>query len=49
MNPDVSQGLDGAYHNEVLARGLADDAAGYLLQRNRWAIGATQVCAARTH
>ena len=37
-------GWKGAYHNEVLARGLApDDAASYLLQRNRWAIGATQV------
>jgi cellulose synthase/poly-beta-1,6-N-acetylglucosamine synthase-like glycosyltransferase len=37
-------GWTGAYHNEVLARGLApDDAAGYLLQRNRWALGAMQV------
>lgn len=34
----------GAYHNEVLARGLApDDANGYLIQRNRWAVGAMQV------
>jgi hypothetical protein len=38
------KGWTGAYHNEVLARGLApDDASGYLLQRNRWAIGAMQV------
>ena len=38
------RGWTGAYHNEVLARGLApDDASGYLLQRNRWAIGAMQV------
>jgi len=37
-------GWKGAYHNEVLARGLApDDAASYLLQRNRWALGAMQV------
>ncbi|MGC8633260.1 MAG: glycosyltransferase [Candidatus Limnocylindrales bacterium] len=37
-------GWRGAYHNEVLARGLApDDAASYLLQRNRWALGAMQV------
>jgi cellulose synthase (UDP-forming) len=37
-------GWKGAYHNEVLARGLApDDAGSYLLQRNRWAIGAMQV------
>ena len=37
-------GWTGAYHNEVLARGLApDDAASYLLQRNRWALGAMQV------
>ena len=34
----------GAYHNEVLARGLApDDANAYLIQRNRWALGAMQV------
>ena len=32
------------YHNEVLARGLApSDATSYMLQRNRWAIGAMQV------
>ena len=38
------KGWTGAYHNEVLARGLApDDASGYLIQRNRWAIGAMQV------
>ncbi len=37
-------GWKGAYHNEVLARGLApDDASSYLLQRNRWAVGAMQV------
>ncbi len=37
-------GWTGAYHNEVLARGLApDDAGAYLLQRNRWARGAMQV------
>lgn len=37
-------GWKGAYHNEVLARGLApDDASSYLLQRNRWALGAMQV------
>lgn len=37
-------GWKGAYHNEVLAHGLApDDAASYLLQRNRWALGAMQV------
>ena len=37
-------GWRGVYHNEVLARGLApDDAASYLLQRNRWALGAMQV------
>jgi cellulose synthase (UDP-forming) len=37
-------GWKGAYHNEVLARGLApDDAASYMLQRNRWALGAMQV------
>ena len=38
------RGWRGAYHNQVLARGLApDDAAAYLLQRNRWARGAMQV------
>jgi cellulose synthase (UDP-forming) len=38
------RGWTGAYHNEVLAHGLApDDAASYLLQRNRWALGAMQV------
>jgi cellulose synthase (UDP-forming) len=38
------RGWTGAYHNEVLARGLApDDAQSYLLQRNRWALGAMQV------
>lgn len=32
------------YHNEVLARGLAPaDAAQYLSQRHRWAVGAMQV------
>ena len=32
------------YHNEVLARGLAPaDAQQYMLQRNRWALGAMQV------
>jgi cellulose synthase (UDP-forming) len=32
------------YHNEVLARGLApSDAEQYMLQRNRWALGAMQV------
>jgi cellulose synthase (UDP-forming) len=37
-------GWKGAYHNEVLARGLApEDAASYMLQRNRWALGAMQV------
>jgi cellulose synthase (UDP-forming) len=37
-------GWVGAYHNEVLARGLApDDAVSYMLQRNRWALGAMQV------
>ena len=37
-------GWTGAYHNEVLARGLAPgDARAYLIQRNRWAIGAMQV------
>jgi cellulose synthase (UDP-forming) len=38
------KGWTGAYHNEVLARGLApDDATSYLIQRNRWALGAMQV------
>jgi cellulose synthase (UDP-forming) len=38
------KGWKGAYHNEVLARGLApDDATAYLIQRNRWALGAMQV------
>ncbi len=38
------KGWTGAYHNEVLARGLApDDASGYLIQRHRWALGAMQV------
>lgn len=37
-------GWTGAYHNEVLAHGLApDDAASYMLQRHRWALGAMQV------
>jgi cellulose synthase/poly-beta-1,6-N-acetylglucosamine synthase-like glycosyltransferase len=37
-------GWTGAYHNEVLARGLApEDAISYMLQRNRWALGAMQV------
>jgi cellulose synthase (UDP-forming) len=37
-------GWKGAYHNEVVARGLApDDAASYMVQRNRWARGAMQV------
>lgn len=37
-------GWKGAYHNEVVARGLApDDAAAYMVQRNRWALGAMQV------
>jgi cellulose synthase/poly-beta-1,6-N-acetylglucosamine synthase-like glycosyltransferase len=37
-------GWRGAYHNEVLAHGLApDDAASYMVQRNRWALGAMQV------
>jgi cellulose synthase (UDP-forming) len=37
-------GWKGVYHNEVLARGLAPaDAVQYMLQRNRWAIGAMQV------
>jgi cellulose synthase (UDP-forming) len=38
------RGWSGAYHNQVLAHGLApDDASSYLLQRNRWALGAMQV------
>jgi cellulose synthase (UDP-forming) len=38
------KGWTGAYHNEVVARGLApDDATSYLIQRNRWALGAMQV------
>ena len=38
------KGWTGAYHNEVMARGLApDDATSYLIQRNRWALGAMQV------
>jgi cellulose synthase (UDP-forming) len=38
------KGWTGAYHNEVMARGLApDDASAYLIQRNRWALGAMQV------
>jgi cellulose synthase (UDP-forming) len=38
------RGWRGAYHNEVVARGLApDDATAYLIQRNRWALGAMQV------
>lgn len=38
------KGWNGVYHNEVLARGLApDDAASYMLQRHRWALGAMQV------
>ncbi len=38
------KGWKGAYHNEVVARGLApDDATAYLIQRNRWALGAMQV------
>ena len=38
------KGWAGAYHNEVMARGLApDDATSYLIQRNRWALGAMQV------
>ncbi len=37
-------GWTGAYHNEVLAHGLApDDATAYLVQRHRWAFGAMQV------
>ena len=38
------KGWTGVYHNEVLARGLAPaDALQYLVQRNRWAVGAMQV------
>ena len=38
------RGWKSIYHNEVLSRGLApSDAAQYLMQRNRWAIGAMQV------
>ena len=38
------RGWRGVYHNEVLARGLAPaDAIQYMIQRNRWAIGAMQV------
>jgi cellulose synthase (UDP-forming) len=38
------KGWKGGYHNEVLARGLApDDATSYMIQRNRWALGAMQV------
>ena len=38
------RGWTGAYHNEVLAHGLApDDAVSYMVQRNRWALGAMQV------
>jgi len=37
-------GWTGAYHNEVVARGLApDDATSYMIQRHRWALGAMQV------
>ncbi len=37
-------GWTGAYHNEVLARGLApDNATAYLIQRHLWALGAMQV------
>jgi cellulose synthase/poly-beta-1,6-N-acetylglucosamine synthase-like glycosyltransferase len=37
-------GWTGTYHNEVLVHGLApDDAASYMLQRHRWALGAMQV------
>lgn len=37
-------GWTGAYHNEVLVHGLApDDAASYMVQRHRWALGAMQV------
>ena len=38
------KGWKGVYHNEVLARGLAPaDALQYMVQRNRWALGAMQV------
>ncbi|HEU0072710.1 MAG TPA: glycosyltransferase, partial [Dehalococcoidia bacterium] len=38
------KGWKGVYHNEVLARGLAPtDAIQYMVQRNRWAVGAMQV------
>jgi cellulose synthase (UDP-forming) len=38
------KGWTGAYRNEVVAHGLApDDAASYMLQRHRWALGAMQV------
>jgi len=37
-------GWTGVYHNEVVARGLApEDADAYMLQRNRWALGAMQI------
>jgi cellulose synthase (UDP-forming) len=38
------RGWNAVYHNEILARGLApSDASQYMLQRNRWALGAMQV------
>jgi cellulose synthase (UDP-forming) len=38
------RGWKAIYHNEVLARGLAPaDAVQYMVQRNRWAVGAMQV------
>ena len=38
------KGWKAVYHNEVLARGLAPaDAVQYMVQRNRWAVGAMQV------
>ena len=38
------KGWKGVYHNEVLARGLAPaDSIQYMVQRNRWAVGAMQV------
>jgi len=38
------KGWQAVYHNEVLARGLAPaDAVQYMVQRNRWAVGAMQV------
>jgi cellulose synthase/poly-beta-1,6-N-acetylglucosamine synthase-like glycosyltransferase len=38
------KGWKAVYHNEVLARGLAPaDALQYMVQRNRWAVGAMQV------